>query len=228
MLKRLKAPATKKRSATKRDREATDAVLNEPWFSSTASRELKSLEPLFKKLRSLHDAYNEAELCNGDCSFWYNERPHVGFLATAVWQHGGTALAEFRAAKPTGLGRADLFFRIRKNRFDCEAKHIRVKLEFSRASGKVRDGLERAIKDAQYVKPEKSDDKVLALCFVSPEIRESHVGELKDRLHGWIESAKDNRQCHALVWIGLPEGKEPITAKGRVYPGLFLVISEVK
>lgn len=200
------------------------------WFSPTASKHLRSLKPIFEKLRLVHRDYNAAELYD-DCSFWYSERPHIGFLAAAVWLHGDTALEEFRTKRQRRLGRRDLSFRIRGARFDCEAKHRRVNLRnAAEASRKVREGLEQASRAVRDRTAEEAADKLLALCFVSPEIQASRSPELNDRLREWIRSVRDNRQCQAVVWIGFRKGKTPtITgAERRLYPGSLIAISELK
>ena len=102
------------------------------WFSSEASKKLKSLEPVFNELLSVHLAYILGE-SGKDYPFWYGERSHVGFLAAAVWKYGGTAVEEFKTSKSknkSSKGRCDLWIRINKKiGFECEAKRLWVDLD---------------------------------------------------------------------------------------------------
>src|SRR6266478_8051718 len=101
-------------------------------FSPKASRRLKYLRPVFKKLMLVHQDYIDGEQ-GLDCPYWYSERPHVGFLAAAVWQSGGTALEEYGAEKikerKSNRGRCDIYMRTKnKTAFECEAKRLWLNL----------------------------------------------------------------------------------------------------
>lgn len=106
-------------------------------FSKRASKPLKGLRPVFKKLKSVHERYingeNKSKVLS-DCGFWFHERPHIGFLAAAVWQSNGTALEEYGADKE-GVknkwkrGRCDLWIRTKSIYAACEAKCVWLNLK---------------------------------------------------------------------------------------------------
>jgi hypothetical protein len=129
------------------------------WFSPAASKELSSLEPVFKKLRSLHERYIKSPLWIGDCAYWYGERPHIGLLGAAACLQGGIALEEHAAKKPRGRGRADLYFSVDNVSFRCEAKRSDLSLRKSaEASAKKVSGiLKKEYGDAE--KCQKTDCK---------------------------------------------------------------------
>jgi len=83
------------------------------WFSPKASKKLKSLNRIFKKLLSVHQDYIDGEDVEDDCPYWFGERPHVGLLAAAVWLSGNTALEEYGIPKTKvrkrKQGRCDLW-----------------------------------------------------------------------------------------------------------------------
>ena len=70
----------------------------EVWFSRKASKELRSLRPVFEQLSKVHEDFTNAEP-GPDFSFWYSERPQIGLLSAAVWLRGKTALEEYAAPK---------------------------------------------------------------------------------------------------------------------------------
>ncbi len=143
-------------------------------FSRKASKRLKSLKPVFRELRLVHQRYMDAGM-NRDCPYWYSERPHTGLLAAAVWQKGGTALEEFEADKirerKRRPGRCDLYIRINSTAFECEAKRLWLNLAGKKLCQKVNDWLNWAVADVKKLQSRKG----LALCFVTPVIHKSKV-----------------------------------------------------
>jgi hypothetical protein len=200
------------------------------WFSK-ASKELKSLEPVFNNLLSVHLTYILSE-SGRDCPYWYSERPHVGLLASAVWLSGGTALEEYGTHKTKNYklkrGRCDLGIRTSMAGFECEAKRLwlNVVSPAEVLARKVKDEVKRAVKDVTKLKSKKG----LALCFITPVVRESKFKELYIHCDEFIKSVRNNSCWHALIWIGVKKGlnKRQIFFSGKFfYPGLLLAIKEV-
>ncbi len=199
------------------------------WFSSQASRQLKSLKPVFEKLLWVHESYIETESYDSDCAFWYGERPNISLLSAAVWLHGGIALEEYGAEKKNGRGRCDLYFRVGNTSFGCEAKHLFLKLGRSDGASahKVCEKLEEAKRDAVHAIHDENVN-VLGLCFVTPMIHEKRLSGLNEYLRE-MESLKNDFCCSALVWIGVPKGDKPLAGdRMQFFPGTFLAIKEVK
>jgi hypothetical protein len=203
-------------------------------FSLNASKELKSLLPIFKKLRSVHQAYIDGE-DGEDCPYWFSERPQVGLLAAAVWRSGGTALEEYgahkRRAKDVEItrGRCDLWIRTREAGFECEAKQLWLNMGNLRTKTpelveKVfehkKDGLKSAISDVKRLKRSKG----LALCFVLPVIQTQKFHRLEPYLHKWVKLVKRESYWDAFIWI---QQNPPLGRKTK-HPGLLLIIKEVK
>jgi hypothetical protein len=201
----------------------------EIWFSK-ASKELKSLKAVFKKLMSVHQTYIDRGA--GDCPYWYSERPHVGLLSAAVWQSGGTALEEYGTHKTkeyeSQRGRCDLGIRTNRAGFECEAKRLWLNAVSSTESlaRKVKDEVERAVKDVKKLKSKKG----LALCFVTPVVHKSKFSELDKRCDELIKSVRSNPCWDALIWVGVKKGlnERQVFFSGKFfYPGLLLAIREV-
>ncbi len=180
----------------------------------------------------MHERYVREERCHsdGDCAFWYRERPNVGLLAAAVWLHGGTALEEYGAFKTKGRGRCDLWLRIRNTSFGCEAKHLFLKLarDAEASAHNVCEELQKAEKDLAYCASDMKN-KALALCFVTPMIHATRLSEWSEYIREIESSLRNDPRCTALVWIGVPKGERPLAGdRMQFFPGTFLAIKEVK
>lgn len=217
-----------------------NVTLTQKILMPNASKQLKSLRPVFKQLLLVHQDYINGEPPgdNGELDFpyWYGERAHIGFLAAAVWQYSGTALEEYRSNKTkerkSKLGRGDLHIRINKKiAFECEAKRLWLNLGgkpeiWKRNFDDELGGAEGNVKDL----PSR---KGLALCFLIPTIKESKVHTLLEKrlkdLKDELEQKLHEREYDALVWIGIAKGqKTPIGDDDKfAYPGVFLAIKEV-
>jgi len=199
------------------------------WFSPKASRRLRSLKQIFKELRSVHEDYVDGERNNGDCPYWYGERPHTGLLAAAVWRQGGTALEEYGTRKTKELksksGRCDLYIRTKNTAFECEAKRLWLNLgkKADVSCQKVADRLNWAIRDVKHLQRRKG----LALCFATPVIRESKLADLETRLCEWIKLLKSSSGWDAMVWIRIAKGQKPLGRKFK-HVGLLLAIREMR
>lgn len=197
-------------------------------FSKKASPRLKSLKPAFEELASVHQRFID------DCGvdywpYWYTERPQIGFLAAAIWKCDGVALEEYsmfkkKQGQPKRC-RGDLYLKINKTEFECEAKHFRVPLagNSKALADKVSKGLESAV--SEFKKSELG--KGLALCFLTPQLRKLPLLPMQAKLRQLRELVCKNFRCDAWVWIGIPEGYKP-EGEYCLYPGLLLIIREVK
>jgi hypothetical protein len=186
------------------------------------------LKPVFKKLLLVHQKYIDRE--EGDYPYWYSERPHISLLAAAVWLSDGTALEEYgihktKERKPK-RGRCDLGIRAnKKTGFECEAKHLWLDIgsrteDFAR---KVKVKLQVAVGDVKKLESKTG----LALCFVTPAIHKSELGELDMRCDELIRSVRSNSWWNALIWIRIKKGQRPV-GQDLLYLGLLLAIKEVK
>jgi hypothetical protein len=153
-------------------RQSQKLKFGNPWISPDVSMQLRPLKPVFEKLRSVHEYYIASLRKNDDCGFWYRERPHIGFLAAAIWLAGGIALEEYGTHKTIKQkrkrGRADLYFKIANSSFYCEAKHLTLTLgkDTVALSRKVCAKLKKQPVDSGYCKL----GYVLALCFVTVRV----------------------------------------------------------
>jgi hypothetical protein len=179
---------------------------------------LKSLEPVFAELKRVHENYITAELANDsdDILYGHRERPHIGLLAAAAWLSGHTSLEEYRCKKGTkrksSTGRSDLYIRMGKTTFECEAKYATANLGagIRKSVSEIYDELDDATNDAtKHVEAKEEGHRLLGLCFVTPMIaksekplRDTRLGELIMRLKRAIGS-----RCDALICIRMPEGK---------------------
>ena len=202
------------------------------WFSPNASPELKLLEPVFNKLKSVHLDYIRGESGN-DNLYGYKERPHIGLLAAAIWLSRGTALEEFGASKKNcknKQGRCDLWIRYNKAVFECEAK--RIWLNLKKNTDDLRQKLDKKLTSTVKEVKRLEKGKGLALCFAIPGIqsKSKQCDSLDDRIGKLIESVKNpvkkKYHCDALIWIGFKTNNKPM-GESHLLPGLLLAIREV-
>jgi hypothetical protein len=197
------------------------------WFSRKASKELKSLKPVFEELSRVHEHYTNAEPSN-DFSFWYTERSQIGLLAAAAYLCGGTAMEEYACKKENRKKRcrADLYIRRRNAAFECEAKHVTLNLGKTSAE-LVRSAEKHLDKAAEEANRLRDADHRLGLCFLTPWINESQPdpdGRCRQVIDG-LNPANGRSNCDALVWI---HGRRPVPRndKKRLYAGLLLAVKE--
>jgi len=221
-------------------------LLQKPWFSPDATREIRALDPVLREVRTVHKSYINNEP-NEEISYWHGERPHTGLLAAAVWRcRGLTALEEYATRRRVGpkkvTGRCDLYIRVARDlTFECEAKHLSVNLR-TRARESADDVLrclKQAMKQAKQVKGAKSrkeaavlnrTDHYLGICFVTSTIKQPKSGEPEAKTLELINELKqgDGRsRCDGLFWIHgkpLPDSERP----AWFYPGLLIAIQELR
>lgn len=195
-------------------------------FPQKASKQLKSLKPVFRELCEVHERYINAEPL-GEISFWHRERSQTGLLAAAAWRCDETALEEYACERPNRRGRRDLYIRSKTAVFECEAKYLFVDLaDIEKSVSRVYESLNVAAKQAKSL---GDVERRLALCFVTPRINELGRGEIDECLRQLIDGlkkpAKGRSQYDALVWIHSPE-PFPDDKRRWFYSGLLLVVKE--
>jgi hypothetical protein len=198
------------------------------WVSGGASKQLTDLKPVLEKLKLVHRRFIDSG--EDDCTYWYHERSHIGFLAAAVWLSGGIALEEYGDKKIGGREkgcRNDLWLKVGTTEICCEAKYISLRLKegeenLKKSALKIGQALDRARQNVRELKGQEG----LALCFstiISPKsTRSASSSESNTQIQQLFEQLK--RGCQALVWLG--EGQK-IGNDGRSYMGVLLTIDEV-
>jgi len=193
---------------------------------------IRPLEPVLRKWIDLNESFAR-EMGFRDCPWWYNERTFVGVLAAACFLTGGYALEEYGCLKSWESeeykGRSDLYLRIGGEEYACEAKHhwLRAEIPAGEALKRLEEAVETAEKDARG--GDQSVKTRLALLFVAPTVPEREIGEIPDRIEKWRDLLK-KLEPDAMAWT-FPEGGERIREEGKegkVYPGVALVLQEVR
>jgi hypothetical protein len=179
------------------------------------------LKPVIGQLLSVLQDYIDVEADDQDIPFWYGERAHIGFFAGAIWRCGGVALEEYIRARTRGVrkGRCDLYVKLGRNSFECEAKRV-VSLK------DVDKKLGMAMSDITCVLD--PGEKGLALTFFTPRLEKAQLAGYRDHLARWMKVLMKNRnKWDGVVWIGFRKGQE-FPKPDTQFPGLFLIIKAVK
>jgi hypothetical protein len=208
--------------------------------SPKASKNLKSLKPVFDKLKTVHEKYINR---NEDKLYWCGERSHIGLLSAAVWASGGTALEEYGdrkrkeaerrmhgKPKPAEYnhGRTDLWIEFRKSLFECEAKRVRINLGGAPdlSAEKVSRGLGEAVKNVKS----HAGKKGLAMCFATLTIRKSKLSstDMDGKRRDLMKAILRISRCHTLVWIGVYEEAAEVWEEKKEYLhlGVILAVTE--
>ena len=197
------------------------------FFSPNASSELTALRPIFKKLTSVHQDFGNA--FEDECTPWFWERPQIGFLSAAVWLSRGVAIEEFRSAKTIEhdrkTGRGDLRFHFREYKFHVEAKYSFTK-NLDGIDRNISKQLNVAARDVRRVRC--NDYAKLAICFVVPLIAKSPSFDVYKRCSEWLSELRNENWCDALVWIGTKNGEEPYLGRTHLFPGILLLIRQIR
>jgi len=203
------------------------------WISS----KLKTLKKakLLKHLFLVHSKYNDRQIVNDkwtDCSFWYSERPQVGWISAAAWLAGGVALEEYAVEKLKAVGkdygRCDLWFQLdAKNSFACEAKHGWVDLGDKKAKDKSLDILDSAQSD--FRKHLEKKHRRLALGFVTLTESKGHLKNIDLTVKEILKSVKKEKKCDAFLWLGASNGYATENRKkGFKVKGLIILFREIR
>jgi len=203
-------------------------------ISSTYCPRLRCLQPVLKRWTRLNPelALRWRRSKDRDFPWWYRERAVLSTFAGAVWLSKGTVLEEYSSMKRSllkrsrsGPGRVDLFFTVGKRWFIAEAKQC--------FPGMVRPGKDRrliqgcidsAVAEVGRSRPERM--RRLALAFVVPRFPKQHKHTLKSYL---IRVGYELRSLEvgAAAWI-FPDIEDAPRYKGYLYPGIILLVKEVK
>ncbi len=200
---------------------------------------LRSLEPVLQKWtklnRKLADAWRGTD---GDVPWWYNERAVLSTFAGAVWLEKGTVLEEYssykgpqskdgkrKEAKRT-RGRVDIFFTIGRWWFIGEAKQcwpdvFKDELDMAKIENCIRE----AIQAVRRSRPEKM--RRLALAFVVPNPKKGLTADLRSCLGRLVSKVKRLKNIDAAAWV-FPDTKDAPEHKGKIYPGIILLVKEVR
>ena len=210
--------------------------MKNPVFVKCNSKTVK-LKPILEKWCSINRRFlKEAE---SDCPWWYNERASVSILASAAWASGHIALEEYVTKKGRRKndkewpGRCDLKIKVNSSNYLFEAKQQWAML--SKKSGKVslketRDkilkSLDSARRDSGKLKSRAG--RRFGISFVVPRISETEEGRLDERLDELLYLLKEKRKRYdAIAWFFAKKKDRP-RKKERIYPGVVLLIKEVR
>ena len=214
----------------------TKIKLHQEIYPKASLGELEPLRPVLTKLRWVHEKYINAEREHNSQDFLYGhrERPYVGLLAAAAWTcrplGSFVALQEYRSEKGRKgdrvTGRGDLYIRVRQGTtFEGEAKAIYVRIGADCAT--IVTPASRKLSEASgQVKRQRDGEHLFGLVFVTPMLKGK-----SDSLDEYLLQLTAGLQeiCDVLVWIGTPKGRHALRDRdGTIYPGVFLVITEVR
>ena len=194
------------------------------------------LSHILQKWIRLNKSIAEAWSDDGDVPWWYNERAAISIFSGAVWKSGYQALEEFvdekrKVAKKSGKfsrkysGRVDLFLNIEGQDFIAEAKQC-----WSGASSEGADSLMRITKCLQRAcsdirKSRPHGQRRVALLFVVPYIRRSHIRSIDQRIQNWIKKVQ-SLECDASAWV-FPACARRTKWEDYYCPGTAVFVKEV-
>lgn len=205
-----------------------------------------ALNPVFHELARIHDDYLLENTERGklyDWTFWYKERPQVGFLGAAVWKSGGAALEEYGRAKQgykksgkSRKGRCDIWISLppkngEKPQWECEAKYKWIEWHESRRKWlnqyrKVRDAARMAAKDLSNT----NDRLAVVFCTIcaSEECAGSEwLRDVERKVSSELGCGNGSRKKDsALLMLSLKSGfKVPEEAKKLRTPCVALLVT---
>lgn len=189
---------------------------------------------IFKEWARVHQRYSDKHV--DDCTFWYTERPQIGWLEAAVWLCEGTAKEEYGVTKrkrssmgerPNNMGRCDLSITINAPELCCEAKYVKtnIKRRTKSLAMVISKGMKSATNDVKRLEEKKG----FAICFVRPAFHGTELSTMEAKLRELINMVFKDSHYDALVWVGVPKGQEPYRGRKQwFFPGLLFVIKEEK
>jgi len=198
----------------------------------------------FKGLKMFRGVLNEWRKANilcakewegGDVPWYYNERAHLGLLASSVWKKNGIAFEEFVTRKKrkrvrkrkfrSYSGRQDIYICLLNQEFIGEAKNCWIKLSsLNRISAKsINNKLKVAGEDTR--KCPKYGEKRIAVVFAIPMIQSSEKKNIDKFLKKWIETVVSDVNFSCCSWI-FPSITRNFRYNDSIYPGIALFIKE--
>ena len=164
---------------------------------------------------------------DSDIPFWYGERANLSLFAGALWLTDTLVFEEFSTTKHRAgrgsSGRADIWFKIRRQQFIGEVKHVRTNAASD--NKRLRAGMKEAVKCVREYR--QLEAARLAMVFVTVEVLARDKPKVNDRLEKWIEQVQ-KLKCDALAWTFPKDWRDFQYKKGdRIFPGCALLIKTV-
>jgi hypothetical protein len=162
-----------------------------------------------------------------DGSWWYNERASISVLAAAAWMTGGVALEEFFAKKKQKgrehAGRTDVYLKMGKSEFACEAKFMWLSAKSTNAISRIEKTLKEACDNAE--ENDKSG-KLLGVCFVTVYVAERNVAEFGNLIEELQNKICSELEFDAIAWSFPAKAREELKGEKdkRLHPGSFLIL----
>jgi hypothetical protein len=198
------------------------------------SRSLRMLRPVFDNWFQILKRYLD-ELDHEDCQWWYNERATLSSLAAAIWKADGIALEEYCTKKgkksETWTGRCDLYFKLGRHNFACEAKQIWCAIGRRATIGigfkKINDAVNMACREARNL--DKDEGRRLGICFAIPYLPPSDSDKqiVEQQVAKWLKAM--TAVNYSLIAWSFPEKTRLLSGyKEYIYPGTVVLIREIK
>jgi len=200
------------------------------------AEELKPFAPVLKTwvkfVTRFSDTFPHIDAC-----YWFNERANISVLAAAAWKTSSKwiALEEFSTVKhgvdgDEKNGRCDLYCALENHEasFAFEAKQAWQKIgrRVPNRLAEVNSKLNDAWDDVSKLQRTQGAVRVAA-CFVAPRLFATEADEnggVNACLQGWMEELKEDVSFDALAWV-FPESSTDLTGtRGRLYPGVCLIL----
>lgn len=196
--------------------------------------DLRQLEPVLKNWGKAVEEYTTT--LEGDACWWYTERANVGVLAGAAWRtKGWLALEEFSTLKRDGRGehkngRCDLYLMNKDEgglSFAFEAKQAQQNMgaRTSQSLGRVEKKFIGAWNDTGKLRRSEAQKRVAA-CFVVPKMPVGQAGDIDGALKSWLDEVENKVSWDALAWVFPKEARRLQHARGKVFPGVVLLMRE--
>lgn len=207
--------------------------------------EKAEFELLLGKWIGLVNRYSELHSDTGDACYWYNERATISVFAAAAWQlDGWCALEEYSNEKQnkdgtSSSGRCDLYLLGNNASYACEAKQAwqPIGKRVKNPNKYLLKMLKNAANDAKSLSKGEAD-KRLALSFCVPSFPLSEIKNKGNQLDAttiildWLKELDKVKVSSKVVACAytFPSSAKVIspTNGNRIYPGVVLLISEVK
>jgi hypothetical protein len=206
-----------------------------------ADSSLHQLDPILNTWKDVITRYGELWRWR-DVPYWYNERASLGTFAAAVWLSGGVALEEYRTDKgeadvepPVGAsskGRGDLYFHYGGAHFIVEAKQHRAypSRSLDCTISETRRQLNRACSEVRtkraYEDPTGTIQRRLGLAFSIPRFPAAARRTWGAQTDIWRQRILTEVPADCILWYNVPSGYLPADKKGKLYPGVCLLLRE--
>ncbi len=207
--------------------------MNDTIFVPKSFSNRETWKKLFEQWLAMLSSYEQENTQPFDAAYWYGERPLTGLLGAATWKLGGWSLEEFgtgrhkkRGKRKTRSGRGDLWLSLEGHRATIEAKIHWPDKTFSDALKRLDEHPTKAKKQLHELSSECRTENAFSVCYVVPWFRDA--GKSKNRGKDVLNrlAAKLKKDGKLATALHLTSG--PAEEKGRLYPGVLLVMREEK